>query len=60
MEDLAQITHENVQLGVRDRHELVFVERIRSKDSVPLLTLLVQAHDGGTIGDVELDRMHAR
>lgn len=38
MEDLAQITHENVQLGVRDGHELVFVERIRSKDSVPLLT----------------------
>lgn len=38
MEDLAQVTHENVQLGVRDGHELVFVERIRSRDSVPLLT----------------------
>ncbi|OZF26060.1 IclR family transcriptional regulator [Rhodococcus sp. 14-2483-1-2] len=38
MEDLAQVTHENVQLGVRDGHELVFIERIRSRDSVPILT----------------------
>lgn len=38
MEELARITHENVQLGVRDGLELVFVERIRSKESVPLLT----------------------
>jgi DNA-binding IclR family transcriptional regulator len=38
MEDLAHVTQENVQLGVRDGHEVVFVERIRSRDSVALRT----------------------
>lgn len=38
MEDIANVTHENVQLGIRDGLELVFVDRIRSTDSVPTLT----------------------
>lgn len=38
MEDLAQVTHQNIQLGVRDGTELVFVERIRSSESVPIHT----------------------
>ncbi|OBG44804.1 IclR family transcriptional regulator [Mycobacterium alsense] len=38
MEDLAQVTHENVQLGVREGSELVFVERIRSQESVQVRT----------------------
>lgn len=38
MEDLAHITRENIQLGVREEHDLVFIERIRSSGSVPLLS----------------------
>jgi DNA-binding IclR family transcriptional regulator len=38
MEDLSQLTRENVQLAVREGRELVFVERIASSDAVPVLT----------------------
>src|ERR1041384_3367363 len=34
MEDLYEVTHENVQLAVRTGLELVFVERIAGRDSV--------------------------
>jgi len=38
MEDLYEITHENVQLAVRQGLELVFVERIAGRHAVPVLT----------------------
>lgn len=38
MEDLYEVTHENVQLAVRDGLELVFVERLASRRSVSVLT----------------------
>jgi DNA-binding IclR family transcriptional regulator len=38
MEDLYEITHENVQLAVRQGLELVFVERIAGRRAVPVLT----------------------
>jgi DNA-binding IclR family transcriptional regulator len=38
MEDLYEVTHENVQLAVRTGLELVFVERIAGRDSVPVWT----------------------
>ncbi|GAA4403606.1 IclR family transcriptional regulator [Tsukamurella soli] len=38
LEDVAAVTHENVQLGVREGDEVVFVERIRGRRSVRLLT----------------------
>ncbi len=38
MEDLLQITHENVQLAVRDRLEVVFIEHIAGRRAVPTLT----------------------
>ncbi len=38
MEDLYEVTHENVQLGVRDGVEVVFIERFASRDAVPVLT----------------------
>jgi DNA-binding IclR family transcriptional regulator len=38
MEDLYEVTHENVQLAVRDGEEVVFVERLASRDSVIVLT----------------------
>ncbi len=38
LEDLSQITHENVQLAVREGGELVFVERIAGSGAVPVLT----------------------
>lgn len=38
MEDLSQITHENVQLAVREGAELVFVERIAGSGAVPVRT----------------------
>jgi DNA-binding IclR family transcriptional regulator len=36
LEDLSQITRENVQLAVREGTELVFVERIAGTDAVPV------------------------
>ena len=38
MEDLYEVTHENVQLAVRDGDEVVFVERLAARDSVGVLT----------------------
>lgn len=38
LEDLSQVTHENVQLAVREGHELVFVERIAGSRAVPVHT----------------------
>lgn len=38
MEDLSQITRENVQLAVRDGTEVVFVERIAGTEAVPVRT----------------------
>jgi DNA-binding IclR family transcriptional regulator len=38
MEDLFQVTQENVQLAIRDGLESVFVERIAGRSSVPVLT----------------------
>jgi len=38
MEDLYEVTHENVQLAVRQGLELVFVERIAGQYAVPVLT----------------------
>ena len=38
MEDLYEVTHENVQLAVRDGAELVFVERIAGRSAVGVLT----------------------
>ncbi|WP_349308031.1 MULTISPECIES: IclR family transcriptional regulator [unclassified Pseudofrankia] len=38
LEDLYEVTHENVQLAVRADHEVVFVERIAGRHSVGVLT----------------------
>jgi DNA-binding IclR family transcriptional regulator len=38
MEDLYEVTHENVQLAVRDDLDVVFVERIAARSAVPVLT----------------------
>lgn len=38
MEDLYEVTHENVQLAVRDGDELLFVERLAARDAVNVLT----------------------
>jgi DNA-binding IclR family transcriptional regulator len=38
MEDLSQVTQENVQLAVREGLEVVFVERIAGRRAVPTLT----------------------
>ncbi|MGV1010085.1 MAG: IclR family transcriptional regulator [Dermatophilaceae bacterium] len=38
MQDLYEITHENVQLGVREDEQVVFIERFASHGSVPVRT----------------------
>ena len=38
MEDLYEVTHENVQLAVRDDVEVVFVERFAARDAVAVYT----------------------
>jgi DNA-binding IclR family transcriptional regulator len=38
LEDLSQITKENVQLAVREGTEVVFIERIAGSEAVPVLT----------------------
>lgn len=38
LEDLSQVTHENVQLAVREGLEVVFVERIAGRRAVPVRT----------------------
>ena len=40
MQDLYEVTHENIQLGVREGTELVFVERIAGHRSVELITMV--------------------
>ncbi|MEU6370344.1 IclR family transcriptional regulator [Streptomyces sp. NPDC046931] len=40
MQDLYEVTHENIQLAVREGTELVFVERIAGHRSVQLLTMV--------------------
>ncbi|WP_329284945.1 IclR family transcriptional regulator [Streptomyces sp. NBC_00691] len=40
MQDLYEVTHENIQLAVREGSELVFVERIAGHRSVELLTMV--------------------
>lgn len=38
MEDLYEVTHENVQLAVRDGDDVVFVERLAGRDAVAVFT----------------------
>lgn len=38
LEDLYEVTRENVQLAVREGYELVFVERIAGRYAIPVLT----------------------
>ncbi|MPQ98836.1 helix-turn-helix domain-containing protein [Modestobacter sp. I12A-02628] len=38
MEDLYEVTHENVQLAVRQDTEVLFIERFAARDAVPVLT----------------------
>lgn len=38
LEDLYEVTHENVQLAVREGVQLIFVERIAGRHAVPVLT----------------------
>jgi len=38
MEDLYEVTHENVQLAVREGHEVLFVERFAARGAVTVLT----------------------
>jgi DNA-binding IclR family transcriptional regulator len=38
LEDLSQVTQENVQLAVREDHEVVYVERIAGRTAVPVFT----------------------
>ena len=38
LEDLYEVTHENVQLAVREGLEVVYVERIAGRGAVPVLT----------------------
>jgi DNA-binding IclR family transcriptional regulator len=38
LEDLSQVTQENVQLAVRDELDVVYVERIAGRTAIPVLT----------------------
>lgn len=38
LEDLYEVTHENVQLGVREGHEVLYIERIAGRQAVGVLT----------------------
>jgi DNA-binding IclR family transcriptional regulator len=38
MEDLYEVTHENVQLAVREHDEVLYVERFAARDAVTVLT----------------------
>jgi DNA-binding IclR family transcriptional regulator len=38
LEDLYEVTHENVQLGVREGHEVLYIERIAGRRAVGVLT----------------------
>ncbi|MFH8610041.1 IclR family transcriptional regulator [Streptomyces sp. NPDC018029] len=50
MQDLYEATHENIQLGVREGIELVFVERIAGHRSVQLLTMVGSRFPIGSTG----------
>ncbi|MFJ6793807.1 IclR family transcriptional regulator [Streptomyces sp. NPDC091268] len=50
MQDLYEVTHENVQLAVREGTELVFVERIAGHRSVELLTMVGTRFPVGSTG----------
>ena len=68
MEDLYEVTHENVQLAVRDGHEVLFVERFAARGAVTVLTqvggrfalhptgvgLVLLAHAPGVVQDAVL------
>lgn len=63
LEDLYEVTHENVQLGVREGHEVLYIERIAGRQAVGVLTrvggrfplhasgigLVLLAHAPGTV-----------
>ena len=38
LEDLYEVTHENAQLGVREGHDVVYIERIAGRRAVGVLT----------------------
>ena len=38
LEDLYEVTHENAQLGVREGHDVVYIERIAGRHAVGVLT----------------------
>jgi DNA-binding IclR family transcriptional regulator len=38
LEDLYEVTHENVQLGVREGHDVIYIERIAGRRAVGVLT----------------------
>ena len=38
LEDLYEVTHENVQLGVREGHDVLYIERIAGRRAVGVLT----------------------
>jgi DNA-binding IclR family transcriptional regulator len=38
LEDLYEVTHENAQLGVREGHDVVYIERIAGRQAVGVLT----------------------
>jgi DNA-binding IclR family transcriptional regulator len=51
MEDLYEATHENVQIGVLDQSEVVYVEQISGRQAIPVITLpgsRLQAHATAT------------
>ncbi|MET7298790.1 IclR family transcriptional regulator [Embleya sp. NPDC005575] len=50
MQDLYEVTHENIQLAVREGTELVFVERIAGHRSVELLTTVGTRFPIGSTG----------
>ncbi|MFI1712313.1 IclR family transcriptional regulator [Streptomyces sp. NPDC053513] len=50
MQDLYEVTHENIQLAVREGTELVFVERIAGHRSVRLLTMVGTRFPVGSTG----------
>ncbi|MFE0700771.1 IclR family transcriptional regulator [Streptomyces sp. NPDC058872] len=50
MQDLYEVTHENIQLAVREGTELVFVERIAGHRSVELLTMVGTRFPIGSTG----------
>jgi DNA-binding IclR family transcriptional regulator len=68
MEDLYEVTHENVQLAVRDGLEVVYVERIAGRDAVEVFTrvggrwsmhatgvgLVLLAHAGAEVQELAL------